>query len=436
MSNQNTSVCLSLSLSLCNNKLCAPLMPHLWQCLDNELPATVEDGIHLYEGSCEDCEINRKYDSSLPDCPTANCDNGSGNTAYLQMVNQNCASRCGTSACQSNFRILKAVHDNCGEESLSLQAELGYHDLEGACGPLCNSGSQADDAGQLVCAGDGSGVCPPGSFVFLGACACFAGTAMVETRDRGRLALQDVAIGDFVKVDDKTNRYEPIYGFAHYHPHVTVSSYDQITTTTTSTSGQQPLLVSSNHLLQLANGAFRPAGAIQIGDVLGNGAIVMEKQERVRAKGIYAPYTPSGTIVVDGVPASCYVVQDLHGIFGVTWTGHWLAHAFEFPHRVACYYLDFGETVCESYNADGIHVWKEAPMRWAATLLNNADDRPVWLRNLVLCLVIVVLMSFVAVELLVFQYPALLLIMVLGARTVLRGAGLLGQTKRIGVWKV
>jgi Hint module len=408
------------------------------QCLDSELPSTIEDGIHLYEAACQDCEINRKYDSSLPNCPTANCNNGSGNAAYLQMVNQNCGSAavsCGTTACQNNFRILKAVHDNCDEESLSLQAELGLHDLEEVCGPLCNSGSAADDAGQLICSdgGGSTGGCPEGSFVFLGACACFAGTTTVETRDQGRVALQDVSVGDYVKVS-ADGRYEPIYGYAHYNPQAIVPSYVQITTTasssstSTTTTNARQLQVSSNHLLQLQDGTFRPAGAIPVGAVFANGVVVTATQDGIRSTGIYAPYTPSGTIMVDGVPASCYVVQDLHNVFGWTWTGHWLAHAFEFPHRVACFYFDFGKSVCETYNADGIHVWKETPMRLVATFLSS-QDRPLWLRNLVLSLGILVLLSFVAVEFLVFQYPALSVVMALGARAVLR-TRIFGQTKR------
>lgn len=348
------------------------------------------------------------------------------------MSTENCDTNgCATTSCQSNNKTLKAYHDGCDEGALTTVAELGYHDMEEACevriGYIhpkpqqqltkyshsqdysCNIGTAADDAAQLVCTedepedDDDEGGCPEGSFEFLGACGCFSGSSTVQTPS-GIKAVSDIQLGDVVL----PGIYEPVYGFAHYQPDATVS-YLQVKVTTTSTddtsSSTSTLQVSANHLLQLKSGDYVPAGTLQVADVLKNGQTI-DSIETIQSQGIYAPYTPSGTIQIDGIAASCYVVPDTK-VWGITFTGHWLAHAFEFPHRLVCHHKILGGEAleeCDSYDANGIHVWKYLPLRWADWMFQQSA----FVRQLLLAILVIVLAIFALIEALVFEnHPGL-----------------------------
>ena len=141
----------------CASELCKKnyliVQAHHDYCPEADLPEPVEDGIHLYEDACEDCEIVRLPDPSLPDCPVANCEDGSGNAAYTALLTEGCntTDACASETCRDNFRILRAVHDTCPEDALAIEAELGIHNFEETCAlQSCNVGT--DIAGdQTVC---------------------------------------------------------------------------------------------------------------------------------------------------------------------------------------------------------------------------------------------------------------------------------------------
>lgn len=127
------------------------IQSHHDYCLEG-LPASVEDGIHIYEGTCDDCHIQRKFDPSLDQCPAVTCDS-SGNDAYQLLLEEGCTEDCSSALCVEQFKILKAVHDTCDEETLSTVAEQSFHDFEESCeAASCNiqlDGS--NDADQLIC---------------------------------------------------------------------------------------------------------------------------------------------------------------------------------------------------------------------------------------------------------------------------------------------
>lgn len=107
----------------------------------------IEDGFHDYDTVCESCEISRQPDANLPPCPTAVCDDNSGNEAYKALINAGCSTTCDSN-CAENYRILRAVHDTCDHDALSQEAEEGIHDVELACAMHnCNTGT--DDS--LTC---------------------------------------------------------------------------------------------------------------------------------------------------------------------------------------------------------------------------------------------------------------------------------------------
>jgi hypothetical protein len=114
---------------------------------------------------------------------------------------------------------------------------------------------------------------------------------------------------------------------------------------------------------------------VKVGDKLDDDTVVEHIFIVVR-KGAFAPFTPSGTILVNGIKASTYVsFQDSPvvkiGSFETPLTYQWAAHAFEFPHRLYCNY--FSQCLTEEYNEHGISIWVAQPHKMGHWLLNQPN---------------------------------------------------------------
>jgi hypothetical protein len=150
---------------------------------------------------------------------------------------------------------------------------------------------------------------------------CFPGTSMALTRE-GNKAMRDVVIGDVVRVVTPTGQAEwsPVCGWLHNEPK-SVGEYLRLTTS------RRQLNISAEHLVATLKGGkidFVKAQEVQAGtpilecDVSGAQTSTpiwgntVQKVEKFRAEGIYAPLTVAGTIVVDGVAASCYASTRSH----------------------------------------------------------------------------------------------------------------------------
>ncbi|CAF4111916.1 unnamed protein product [Rotaria socialis] len=112
---------------------------------------------------------------------------------------------------------------------------------------------------------------------------CFAGTSLITLADGTFKALADIQIGDQVLVN-KNNTIEPITSFIH------------------------------------AKQQARFAGKFRVGDrvqFIDNSEIVPGEIVHIqltKQQGYYAPLTPSGTIVIDGVVASNYATVSNHAL--------------------------------------------------------------------------------------------------------------------------
>jgi hypothetical protein len=114
-----------------------------------------------------------------------------------------------------------------------------------------------------------------------------------------------------------------------------------------------------------------PASAIEKGDVL-HGGDVVSSVTMVHRFGIVAPFTESGTIVVNGIAASTFVAfgesQKMSvGKIEIPVTFQWISHAFESPHRMYCKYV--GDCSTERYTSDGVSLWVSGPLVWAEWLV-------------------------------------------------------------------
>lgn len=128
---------------------------------------------------------------------------------------------------------------------------------------------------------------------------CFPSTARLQLANGKLIDMRDLEAGQHVHVGYGT--VSPIFLFTHKQADV-VRPFARITTKT----GHQVTLSQGHYLY--ANGRLTSAKAVRVGDILettdGESAVV--RTEMVRLRGLYAPHTIHGDIVVDGVRVSGY----------------------------------------------------------------------------------------------------------------------------------
>jgi hypothetical protein len=242
------------------------------------------------------------------------------------------------------------------------------------CGPIqcaqfCDpnfAGIVFCDYGNCTCPGDEAPTASPTP----GFVVCFSGESTVEVQNRGIVKMRDLVIGDFVKVNDDT--YEPIYSFGHKKSDASATFLEILTD-----GRNPPLEISHDHMVVMKDNHVVPACMINVGDSLlassGKPIAVTRIREVVRI-GVYAPFTASGLITVNGVVASNYVSfhRDSHVLKIGTWrtplSFQWLAHTFESPHRTSCYLLM--DCSKESYSSIGLSRWVEGPLKFSRWLLS------------------------------------------------------------------
>ena len=182
---------------------------------------------------------------------------------------------------------------------------------------------------------------------------CFSGENTVET-ESGVVRMDELQLGD--RILSGEDNFEEVYSFGHFSEEVE-SEYLQVFTE----GAKQPLELSADHMLFLENDAAVAAADVSVGDkvMLANGEVrVVESVESVTRQGVYAPFTESGTVSVNGVKASSFVAfQDES--FQTPFSDHVAAHMSQLPQRVLA---RFGIT-CNSFNAAGVNACLEPLMK-------------------------------------------------------------------------
>jgi len=131
------------------------IQTHHDYCFHEDVPETIEKLIHIYEETCDHCEISPKFNAEQRPCPPVDCDLESGGAdEYYQslMANPDCQNDCSPSVCANSFRYMKAVHDKCPKDTLSWTMELAYHDFDEVCDRFgCNLPEAGDPKDELIC---------------------------------------------------------------------------------------------------------------------------------------------------------------------------------------------------------------------------------------------------------------------------------------------
>mmetsp|Transcript_32306 Transcript_32306/g.35786 ORF Transcript_32306/g.35786 Transcript_32306/m.35786 type:complete len:984 (+) Transcript_32306:151-3102(+) len=245
--------------------------------------------------------------------------------------------------------------------------------------------------GEWICSPDKIMGCPRDQFIASDDAAiaddpivvfCFPGDALVqilqteETTKTTMIPMKELQIGDMVRVMDGT--YEPVYSFGHKNTKDTAEFMELYTTN--SQQKKKKVVLSSQHMVwEVTQDRFIPAAEVRLGHQLMSYnddndtevATVISIRNSIRMKGMYAPFTPSGTIVVDHMVASSYVaISNLKTLVQSQpsyYSYQWMAHIGEFPHRAYCYYYLGGSSYCkakETYDINGINQgWCTIPLQ-------------------------------------------------------------------------
>jgi len=201
-------------------------------------------------------------------------------------------------------------------------------------------------------------------------CICFPGSALVEVEDRGNVELRDIQLGDKILVANGV--YEPVYSFAHYDP-LTTQTFVKLVLN----SGEE-LSLSRSHMIMTKNKGVVPASLIEIGDELINSfkeTVQVNSISTIDDQGMFAPFTKSGTLVVNGILVSNYVALQESPIFMIgnmktPFTHQWLAHAFNAPHRFYCNYIS--DCTKERYTKSGLSTWVDWPFYVSTWVLRQS----------------------------------------------------------------
>mmetsp|Transcript_11807 Transcript_11807/g.16880 ORF Transcript_11807/g.16880 Transcript_11807/m.16880 type:complete len:241 (-) Transcript_11807:195-917(-) len=179
---------------------------------------------------------------------------------------------------------------------------------------------------------------------------------MIKVKDQGEVAMQNLRIGDEVLVTK--NRYERVYSFGHKVDNGATFDFIQIETDTAK------LELSERHLLFMANGVTKAAYQVRVGEELvtdsGHGGVVLQVK-RVTKRGLFAPFTPSGRIIVNGIQCSTFIAFQkdtytmLVGGFDTGLSFHYVSLLFNFPYTI--YFHLFGWMGHEVYTEEGISMW-------------------------------------------------------------------------------
>jgi hypothetical protein len=202
------------------------------------------------------------------------------------------------------------------------------------------------------------------------------------------VAMKDLQVGD--RVLTASGRYEQVYAFGHFKKDV-MSDFLEIETEL------GKLDVTAEHLVFLS-GQRDPVRADQVtvGTKLQGveGAVTVTQIKHVRKSGLYAPLTESGTLVADGVYASCYI-----------WTidapisQHMLAHATLTPFRKLCGSALFA--FCREYTENGMPQFIDSSLQlasWFNSIGGSSVVKNILLAIYVIAVSIIALLSFAIVS--------------------------------------
>ena len=192
---------------------------------------------------------------------------------------------------------------------------------------------------------------------------CFAGTARVEIAGGANVTMDQLRIGDRVRVGTDARGaplLEPIYSWTGESDPAKRGLMAHVALDSGAT-----LVLTGTHWLIVEGGGHREARDVRPGDRLvlaGGGSAVVTGNAVGLARGSYHPVTPSGRIVVEGVLATTYDSGACNGGAGVP---AWAIHAAVTPARLIARAVPEGWWRTMEEKVEPAILWAiYAPGRW------------------------------------------------------------------------
>jgi len=189
---------------------------------------------------------------------------------------------------------------------------------------------------------------------------CFPSDATVEVLDVGKVRLSSLKIGEQVRIIDDKNQinYSPIIAFLHRELDEQ-ASYKRIRT-------KNALIeLSDRHLIHRRDDGFIWAEKLNKGDEIlvlsskhsnkTNWEEIIDISE-VNKKGLVAPLTEQGTIIINNVHTSCYALVKSHTI------GHFALAPYRWYRRLFGRSSDNNTTPILTYANILLHFFKNLPI--------------------------------------------------------------------------
>lgn len=197
---------------------------------------------------------------------------------------------------------------------------------------------------------------------------CFSGESVVNVLGKGPTPMKELQVGEKVQAG-LSGSYETVYGFAHLDKD---STADFLQIYLDDAANTMPLEITKDHMVYL-DGQMIPASSVKKGDALHgiNGPMKVTKVQLVQRTGLYAPLTPSGTIHVNGIMASNYILLqkgssefvELQGGIATLLPQHSAIHMFLSPLRVAC--MGVHSSLCSNdWMENGFHSFVHVGMKF------------------------------------------------------------------------
>lgn len=202
---------------------------------------------------------------------------------------------------------------------------------------------------------DPSGSCPTARYpvnASLSKPTCFPGDATVRNVGGEVITMEQLALNEKIAIGN--GKHSDIYFFGHRD-----SEEDtEFIKLSHNAQHQKPLKLSASHYLYV-NGLLRTAGSVVVGDVLrgenGNDDLIVMDVEKVEGKGVYAPTSLHGDLLVDGVIVSSYT-DAIHPT-----TAHRLLHPLRLLYRAGWYRLVSRFTIFERRSWDDVARFLNIP---------------------------------------------------------------------------
>lgn len=186
--------------------------------------------------------------------------------------------------------------------------------------------------------------------------------------------MRDLRLGDHVMVSD--GRYEEVYSFGHYQAAIKAQLLE-----IAFVGEASPLQISPDHLLFISPQHTVQASSLHAGDSVLKATAstdtpfhIVKSIRNITGHGLYAPFTASGALVVNGVVASCYVGFGQSGsielLGGISLSYQMLANLYETPHRIWCKY--WSSCHVENYTPEGISQWLMIPLQIALWIVEQS----------------------------------------------------------------